>query len=456
MNFTYLDYFDQFRFMGGTIFAELIFIVHAIPKRKNFRSRSVLGFILCILLSLTYLPLIEYFMAEYAFAVVSTFSFIWWLLASLVTIAYILFCYELTAVHAIYRCIMGLALQQIITVAVRYCIAGIWFPGLPENYPLLYTGITLATYLFFYLLGYHLVAKKMQTSDHLYFLNSRKILWSYVLLILIYSTFSNVTIGIFEWVLAPLALFEELLSTKTILQYFCIGVILFISIVIFLIQYNVYEISFLRLEAETLKQLQVEKEKQYIFSKENINLMNQKSHDLKHFLQALKMADYSEREKLIEDTNEVVQFYDSIIKTDSEVLNTILTEKSLLCTKYNIKLTCSLSTTKLSELAVVDLYTMLGNAIDNAIECVKEYNELEKRIISVSILERGNVLCIFVDNYFEGTLEYEDGIPLTSKKDNAYHGYGVKSIKMLARKYGGDIRISDINHSFSLQIMIPI
>lgn len=231
---------------------------------------------------------------------------------------------------------------------------------------------------------------------------------------------------------------------------------MFISIVIFLIQYNVYEISFLRLEAETLKQLQVEKEKQYIFSKENINLMNQKSHDLKHFLQALKMADYSEREKLIEDTNEVVQFYDSIIKTDSEVLNTILTEKSLLCTKYNIKLTCSLSTTKLSELAVVDLYTMLGNAIDNAIECVKEYNELEKRIISVSILERGNVLCIFVDNYFEGTLEYEDGIPLTSKKDNAYHGYGVKSIKMLARKYGGDIRISDINHSFSLQIMIPI
>ena len=42
------------------------------------------------------------------------------------------------------------------------------------------------------------------------------------------------------------------------------------------------------------------------------------------------------------------------------------------------------------------------------------------------------------------------------KDDKGYHGYGVKSMQMIAKKYGGDIRISVQNHTFSLQIMLPV
>lgn len=67
---------------------------------------------------------------------------------------------------------------------------------------------------------------------------------------------------------------------------------------------------------------------------------------MKHSLQAMKLANSWERERLIEDTKNMLQFYESFIKTENEVLNTILTEKSLLCLEDDIKLTCSLSTKK--------------------------------------------------------------------------------------------------------------
>ena len=105
---------------------------------------------------------------------------------------------------------------------------------------------------------------------------------------------------------------------------------------------------------------------------------------------------------------------------------------------------------------MIDLYTILGNILDNAIECVRNYEDPEKKVISLSILEKGDMLNIFADNYFDGELKMEKGFPITSKKDKGYHGYGVKSIKMIAEKYDGDIRISCKNHTFSIQVMMKI
>ena len=74
----------------------------------------------------------------------------------------------------------------------------------------------------------------------------------------------------------------------------------------------------------------------------------------------------------------------------------------------------------------------------------------------MAVLEQGSMLHIFIDNYFDGKLEFRNGFPVTSKEDKGYHGYGVKSMQMIAKKYGGDMRISVQNHTFSLQIMLPV
>ena len=204
-----------------------------------------------------------------------------------------------------------------------------------------------------------------------------------------------------------------------------------------------------------LKYLQSEKEKQYEYSKQNMDVINQKCHDLKQQIQALRFSRDEEKEKMYQETQNAADFFDYVVKTDNEMLNTILTEKGLICHNKRIRLTCTVNGGDFSRISVIDLYTMLSNALDNAIECVEKYEEEEKKIISVHISQVGAMNCIMIENYFEGELNFRNGQLVTSKEDTAYHGFGVRSIQMLVKKYKGDMRISHSNHTFSLQIMLP-
>ena len=185
-------------------------------------------------------------------------------------------------------------------------------------------------------------------------------------------------------------------------------------------------------------------------------MINQKCHDLKRQIRALQMVQGEERERLFKETEEAVQFYDAHIKTGNDVLDTILTEKSFVCARQGIRFSCNIHAEKMDIIDVIDFYTIVSNGLDNAIECVSGYEDDEKKVINVAVLEQGSMLHIFIDNYFDGKLEFRNGFPVTSKEDKGYHGYGVKSMQMIAKKYGGDMRISVQNHTFSLQIMLPV
>lgn len=60
------------------------------------------------------------------------------------------------------------------------------------------------------------------------------------------------------------------------------------------------------------------------------------------------------------------------------------------------------------------------------------------------------------ENYFEDTLVFQDGLPLTTKTDSLYHGYGIKSIKKIIDAYNGNLTIATENNWFVMKILIPI
>lgn len=47
-----------------------------------------------------------------------------------------------------------------------------------------------------------------------------------------------------------------------------------------------------------------------------------------------------------------------------------------------------------------------------------------------------------------------DGLPQTTKDDKLYHGYGIKSMRATARKYGGDLRVSVDDGMFKVDIFM--
>lgn len=208
---------------------------------------------------------------------------------------------------------------------------------------------------------------------------------------------------------------------------------------------------------ETERRLRLQTQEQYELSRENIDLINRKCHDLKHQIAALRFVDSrEEREASLREIENSVMIYDAVAKTGNEVLDTVLTEKSLLCERSGISWTCMADGHLLDFISPVDLYTLFGNALDNAIEGSLEVPNREQRNVSVTVQNRHGAAFIQVENYFAHPIQLEHGMPRTTKPDPENHGFGVGSIRSVTQRYGGTMDISAQDGIFLLSVLIPI
>ena len=87
---------------------------------------------------------------------------------------------------------------------------------------------------------------------------------------------------------------------------------------------------------------------------------------------------------------------------------------------------------------------------------MEKFEQEEKRQIDVLIYRQQQFLAINVINPLKESLVYEDGLPVTTKENKKFHGFGLRSIKYMVKKCGGIMNISEEDGCFSLMILIPI
>lgn len=234
-----------------------------------------------------------------------------------------------------------------------------------------------------------------------------------------------------------------------VLQFYCITLLY--------LQSALFKKSSMRKELETIQLLWHQQKGQYQLSKETIELINHKCHDLKHQVQAIRaVKDEKERETYLEKIEKSVQIYSAIVRTGNEILDTILTEKSLICENSGIHINCVADGFLLAFMNPVDLYTLFGNALDNAIEAVRKLESKEKRVIDIMLYERQSFLMLQIVNPMCGEVKFEDGLPLTTKAKNGYHGYGMKSMLHTIQKYEGHLTTEVKNGCFYFNVMLPL
>ena len=234
-----------------------------------------------------------------------------------------------------------------------------------------------------------------------------------------------------------------------VLQFYCITLLY--------LQSALFKKSSMRKELETIQLLWHQQKGQYQLSKETIELINHKCHDLKHQVQAIRaVKDEKERETYLEKIEKSVQIYSAIVRTGNEILDTILTEKSLICENSGIHINCVADGSLLAFMNPVDLYTLFGNALDNAIEAVRKLESKEKRVIDIMLYERQSFLMLQIVNPMCGEVKFEDGLPLTTKAKNGYHGYGMKSMLHTIQKYEGHLTTAVKNGCFYFNVMLPL
>ena len=212
-----------------------------------------------------------------------------------------------------------------------------------------------------------------------------------------------------------------------------------------------------RKELEAVQSVLQNQYVQYKQSRESIELINYKYHDLKHQIAVLRSEeDPKKREEFLNRMENEIKQYEAQNKTGNKVLDTVLTTKSLYCTKHGITFTCVADGTLLEFMDVMDICSIFGNALDNAIECELKIPEKEKRLIHVTVSKQKNFLILRFENYYEEELKYKEGSLVTTKKEKEYHGYGLKSIRYTVNKYDGAVTIDANDNWFELKILIPV
>ena len=138
------------------------------------------------------------------------------------------------------------------------------------------------------------------------------------------------------------------------------------------------------------------------------------------------------------------------------MLDTILSDKQLYCSQHQITLTIVADGARLDFVETMDICSIFGNALDNAIESVEKLADPQQRLIRVAVYTQNVFLIIRVENYCTAQLSVVDGEYRTTKRDKDMHGYGIKSIRYTAEKYGGSVSADCSDNWFHLSVLLPL
>jgi len=213
-----------------------------------------------------------------------------------------------------------------------------------------------------------------------------------------------------------------------------------------------------RLEKEMLEQMLRLQYDNYRVSEESIALVNRKYHDLKHQIELIKSETATEEKvRYLDRMEQEVRQFEAQVTTGNRYLDTILTAKSLQCQNEHITFTAAADGSTLGFMDPMDLAALFGNALDNAIEGARSVPDPAARTLYVNVSRQKNFLRIRVENRYGGQeVALVGGLPVTTKPDKRYHGFGSKSIKQVVEKYNGSMNIETKGGWYRLRILIPL
>ncbi len=428
--------FEELRLPMELLAAAMIFLLPFGEKRNQFWLRAVGGYVLLTLFALLYFPI---FLDKEAprLAFLSVF---WYSLVALTAVGYGKFCFKITWSDALFFGIAAFLTQNIVYCIYHCFIARVLLPALRLVLPLYIFGALLICSLIY--LPVCLAFQKSLCNCKGLLLEDNR----YNMLEL-GGVFLVMMICLFFYQSA----FERRASIYDTLAWLS-GVV--ICLFMLLILYSTLRGVVRMRENMLLENMLRSSEHYYELSREHIAIINRKCHDLKHQLKVLATADESQRAEYIQEAQKSIIFYQHLIYTDNEALNTILAEKGLFCQEKDIDFQCSVDDVDLSFIRLPDLYAILGNAIDNAIEYVQEQSDPNMRAISLRISRNHQFVGIQVTNPYTGAALSSWELPKSQKADPYNHGFGLQSIRYLAKKYGGTMEFSTDNGLFTLQVML--
>lgn len=217
---------------------------------------------------------------------------------------------------------------------------------------------------------------------------------------------------------------------------------------------SIADLARYRQDNEEMQKFIANKMQYYQMSRDGITSLQVKCHDLKHQIATIRSKAGKESfEKYIDRLEDSIIEYGTVVECGNETINIVLTEKNILCQTCGVKFSYLIDGALFDFMSEMELFSLFGNALDNALEGCNKVKDPEKRVISLKANAMNGMVVLHVENSFDAPLNMVDDMPVTTK-DGTGHGFGLRSIREIAEKYDGIASVVAEGNIFKLTVVL--
>lgn len=208
------------------------------------------------------------------------------------------------------------------------------------------------------------------------------------------------------------------------------------------LQTELFKKSAMKKEMDMLNLLYERQRRQYLVARKNVQLINKRCHDLKVQIADLRRLAPAAAETQLREAEAAAAAYDTAADTGNEVLDVVLTEKTLLCQADGIRLHSVADGRCMRFLEAGDLYTLFSNVLDLCIQQAKAVPEPEHRMIDLVVVHRQGFAVISVAVPTQIAAPKED--------------YPLKVIRRIVESHNGVLTCERAGGFYTVKILFPV
>lgn len=235
---------------------------------------------------------------------------------------------------------------------------------------------------------------------------------------------------------------------KTAIIIACIALLISAFFLLRKLFYHLVDKHIARFQSDLISKQTVEIQNMY-------RQMQEWRHDYRNHIQNMKNrldGDQGELEQYLDELADDLTQTDTSIQTGNVMADAVLNSKLSVAEQKSIQLNVKAHIPKGIEMTDVEMCSVLGNLLDNAIEACEKL-PCDKRFLRVYIDKFKGQFYLSVQNS-SPSIQRDKGIFRTTKAGT--HGFGLFRIDRIAKKYGGYVNRQYEEGVFATELLLPL
>ena len=176
-------------------------------------------------------------------------------------------------------------------------------------------------------------------------------------------------------------------------------------------------------------------------------------HDVNKHIKAIEGLYGAEQEKTAGEyatkIRELLKLLIPVQYTENPILNILLTDKESVMREKGISVTIKIDNVNLNFIEPIDITTIFGNLLDNAIEATEKLKG--EKYICIKIGSYHKMIVVSIENNCN-EVKWKNGFPVSNKGKNG--GIGLLNVQSSIKKYDGDLTLKNDGNKFAAELFL--